>query len=139
DSSWLRNVKKPKWISIRDPGARKKFAGPVDPRILDRRYIGGKRRSTERRKTMKRNNWLRISVLLPIALRLAAAGQDVTPTDREKALTYLAETRKGVIDATKGLTEAQWKFKPAPDRWSAAEVVEHLVLIEDMVHGILAK
>jgi hypothetical protein len=95
----------------------------------------------KRRKTMKRNNWLRISALLPITLRLAAgaAGQDLTPTDREQALTYLAETRKGVLEATKGLTEAQWKFKPAPDRWSAAEVVEHLVLIEDLVQGILAK
>ena len=90
---------------------------------------------------MKRHNWLRISVLLPITLRLAAgaAGQDVTPTEREQALAYLAETRKGVVEATKGLTEAQWKFKPAPDRWSAAEVLEHVVLIEDIVQGILAK
>src|SRR5207244_13578665 len=44
-----------------------------------------------------------------------------------------SETRSGVVDAVKGLSEAQWKFKPAPDRWSVAEVIEHLALIEDVV------
>src|SRR2546429_278201 len=90
---------------------------------------------------MKRNNWLRILAVFPITLRLAAGatGQDLTATDCEQALRYLAETRRGIVEATKGLTEAQWQFKPAPDRGSAAEVVEHLVLIEAMVQGILAK
>ena len=68
-----------------------------------------------------------------------ASAQDLTPAERDHASQYLAETRKGVEDAVKGLTDAQWKYKPAPDRWSAAEVVEHLALIEDAVDGILAR
>jgi hypothetical protein len=73
-----------------------------------------------------------------LALASAATTTDVTPSEREQALRYLDQTRNGVMEAVKGLSEAQWKFKPAPDRWSAAEVVEHLALVEDFIHGILA-
>jgi hypothetical protein len=32
-----------------------------------------------------------------------------------------------------GLSDAQWKFKPAADRWSIAEIVEHLALVENVM------
>ena len=90
---------------------------------------------------MTRTNWARMGRPAAILLALAAnaAAQNPTAAELEKAQQYLAGRRKGVQDAVKGLTEAQWKFKPAPDRWSAAEVVEHLALIEDVVLGILEK
>ena len=37
----------------------------------------------------------------------------------------------GVVAAAKGLSEDQMKFKPAPDRWSVAETLERIVLVED--------
>src|SRR6195256_3827334 len=58
-------------------------------------------------------------------------GQALTQADREKAEQYLQQTRDGVVEATKGLSEAQMKFKSAPDRWSVAETLEHIVLVED--------
>jgi len=61
------------------------------------------------------------------ALPLLAGSVDA---DKKEALAYLERTRAGVVDATKGLSEAQWKFKPAPDRWSVAEVVEHIAMTE---------
>jgi hypothetical protein len=78
-------------------------------------------------------------LLVTLTLAATAIGQDVTPAEREKASRYLAETRKGVEDAVKGLTDAQWKYKPGPDRWSVAEIVEHLAVIEDIVKGVFAK
>jgi hypothetical protein len=72
-------------------------------------------------------------LLLTACLAAVAAGQNITQQEREQALRYLSESRSGVVDAVKGLSEAQWKFKPAPDRWSVAEVVEHLALIEDIL------
>jgi DinB family protein len=72
-------------------------------------------------------------------LAFAGAGvraQDVSPADKEKALQYLESTKKGVLDATKGLSDAQWNFKPAPDRWSLAELMEHLAAAEDMLRGV---
>lgn len=44
----------------------------------------------------------------------------------EQGQQYPEQTRSAVIGATRGLSEAQWKFKPAPDRWSISEIVEHM-------------
>src|SRR3981081_4444068 len=60
-------------------------------------------------------------------------GQALTQADREKAEQYLQQTRDGVVEATKGLSDAQMKFKPAPDRWSVAETLEHITLAEDFL------
>ncbi len=64
-----------------------------------------------------------------------AFGQTLTQADREKGLQYLQQTRDGVVAATKGLSETQLKFKPAPDRWSVAEVLEHITLVETAIYG----
>jgi hypothetical protein len=66
---------------------------------------------------------------------LSAVAGAASPTEAEKreGLIQLERTRAGVVEATKGLSETQWKFKPAPDRWSVAEVVEHIALAEGML------
>src|ERR1700739_218058 len=69
-----------------------------------------------------------------LLLSCGGFGQNLSQTDRDKGLQYLEQTRDGVIAATKGLSDTQMKFKPAPDRWSVAEVVEHITKVED---GIL--
>jgi hypothetical protein len=66
-------------------------------------------------------------------LSVASFAQTLTPADREKGLQYLQQTRDAVVDATKGLSEAQLKFKSAPDRWSVAETLEHIALAEDFL------
>jgi hypothetical protein len=68
-----------------------------------------------------------------LLLCTVAFGQTLTQADREKAEQYLQQTRDGVVAATKGLSEAQMKFKPAPDRWSVAETLEHITLAEDFL------
>src|SRR5256885_17271361 len=77
----------------------------------------------------------KVSLLLGTLLFLGsiAFGQALTQADREKAEKYLEKTRDGVVDATEGLSEAQLKFKPAPDRWSVAETLEHIALAEDFL------
>jgi DinB superfamily len=77
----------------------------------------------------------RVSLLLCplLVLSIAGFGQTLTPADREKGAQYLQQTRDGVVAATKGLSEAQMKFKSAPDRWSVAEVLEHIALAEDFL------
>ena len=66
-------------------------------------------------------------------LSMAAFGQTLTQADRDKGVQYLEQTRDGIVTATKGLSEAQMKFKPAPDRWSVAETLEHITLGEDLM------
>src|SRR5215471_13212840 len=74
-----------------------------------------------------------------ITLTALAWAQDPSAADREKAIRYLHETRSGVQAAAKGLSEAQWNYKPGPNRWSVAEVVEHLALIEDILKTVFTK
>ena len=68
-----------------------------------------------------------------MALSAFAAGAGLTDADKREGLAQLNRTRDGVMEATKGLSDAQWKFKPGPDRWSVAEVLEHIVLVEDFL------
>ena len=68
-----------------------------------------------------------------------SSGADITTPERKKALHYIEETNRTLYDAVKNLSDAQWTFKPAPGRWSIAEVVEHMALIQDVVLGVLSK
>ena len=65
----------------------------------------------------------------------SARAQQLSQTDKDKALQLLESTRKDVLDATKGLSDAQWNFKIVPDRWSAAECIEHIAAAEDYIPG----
>jgi uncharacterized damage-inducible protein DinB len=73
-----------------------------------------------------------------LCIQIAAFGQTLSEEDRAKGVAYLEKTREGVIDATKGLSEAQLKFKPAPDRWSVSECLEHIALAEDYIFGMVS-
>jgi hypothetical protein len=85
---------------------------------------------------MKRFRTGAVIVLLALAGAVSAKAQDVSQADKDRGLQYLESTKKGVLDATKGLSDAQWNFKPAPDRWSIAQVMEHLAAAEDMLRGL---
>jgi len=67
------------------------------------------------------------------------AAPEVTPLEREHAGRYLAVTRDRLAAATNGVSEAQWTFKPAADRWSLAEIMEHIAIVEDRVREIVGK
>jgi DinB superfamily len=54
-------------------------------------------------------------------------------TDIEQAHQYFSRTLKRVSEATAGLTEAQYRFKSDPDRWSIAEILEHMVIVHERV------
>ena len=72
-------------------------------------------------------------VLMLTATAVFSSAQ--TQAERDRAIQYLEKTRQGVLEATKGLSAAQWNFKPAPDRWSVAEVTEHIAAAEDFTYG----
>jgi hypothetical protein len=80
-----------------------------------------------------------IVTVLVLCASLPALAQSLTLTaaDRERAVKYLESTRQGVLDATAGLSALQWNFKAAPDRWSIAEVMEHIAVAEDHLRGMI--
>jgi hypothetical protein len=79
---------------------------------------------------------LSIAIVL-LCAATSAFSQTLSAADRDRALQYLESTRQAVLDATAGLSGAQWNFKPAPDRWSIAEVVEHIAAAEDFLMGMV--
>ena len=67
---------------------------------------------------------------LVASVPLFAADARMTPEERANALKWLEESRKEFLAAIDGVTGQQWKWRPAPDRWSVGEVAEHIVLGE---------
>lgn len=72
---------------------------------------------------------------LGTAPALAATAPALTKDEIERALLYLEQTRKLLLGATMDLTEAQWTFKPAANRWSIAEIMEHVLFVQERVLG----
>ncbi|MEO8353197.1 MAG: DinB family protein [Chthoniobacteraceae bacterium] len=67
-----------------------------------------------------------------------AASSTLTKEERDRAIDYLKETQKDFLAATEGLSDAQWKFKAAPDRWSIAETAEHIGITEQTIWGLVS-
>src|SRR5262249_49930830 len=67
----------------------------------------------------------------------AASSTDrkLTTEELDQARLFLQQAQNAVLGATKRLSEAQWKFKPAPDRWSIAENLDHIVIVQERVLG----
>src|SRR5438445_5802447 len=78
-----------------------------------------------------------LSALLLMAGAATASAQEVTQAEKDKALHYLETTKKNILEATRGLSEAQWNFKPAPERWSVAQVMEHIAAAEDFIRDLV--
>jgi hypothetical protein len=74
----------------------------------------------------------RTLLLLAMALPTLVAAT-LTDQDRAFGVKQLENSRKLFLESIKGLTEEQWKFKPAPDRWSIAECAEHITLSEEVL------
>jgi hypothetical protein len=53
--------------------------------------------------------------------------------EKNELLRRLDKTRYGLMAALAGLSEAQSNFKPSPESWSVAGIVEHLAIVEDLV------
>src|SRR5712691_13216704 len=74
-----------------------------------------------------------LMTLLLIASAASAKGQTLSQADLDRGLQYLETTKKNIVDATRGLSEAQWNFKPSPFKWSVAQVMEHIAASEDLL------
>ena len=61
------------------------------------------------------------------AVRPSAAA--LSPMERQHLVAHLEMTAAWLADEIGGLTPAQTDFRPDPDAWSIAQVVEHLVVV----------
>ena len=80
---------------------------------------------------------LRKTVVVFFCSLMALGAETLSQGERDRAMSHLHATRKLFVDATANLSEAQWTFKPGPDRWSVAECAEHLTESETFLRGLL--
>jgi DinB superfamily len=60
----------------------------------------------------------------------------VEKAEREFLLRHLAQSRERLLEAVEGLSKEQQRFRPAAERWSVADCLEHVSIVEK---GVLQK
>ena len=69
----------------------------------------------------------------------ASAETRMSADERSKVVKYLVDSQKEFLGSIENVSEAQWRFKPAPEKWSVAEVAEHIVLAESLLFANVEK
>ena len=69
----------------------------------------------------------------PAVSRAAA----LMPSEIELAASHLRQTTNCLIGAIKGTTDNQWTFRATPGSWSIAEIVEHILFVQERVVGMV--
>jgi hypothetical protein len=64
---------------------------------------------------------------------MAADGGTLSDSERAFLIEQMEMSKKAFLASISGLSDAQWKFKPAPNVWSVAECAEHIVLSETFI------
>ncbi len=78
------------------------------------------------------------AVAVPVFAQDHGAGHENSHEQAHALLEQLEATRARLHELVSGLSSEQWNFKSAEDRWSIAEVVEHITL-EVLSEGLSEK
>jgi uncharacterized damage-inducible protein DinB len=62
----------------------------------------------------------------------------LSASEIEEGRAYLQRARDRALSATTGLSEEQWAYGRAADGWSVAGILEHMVIVQDLVLGPIA-
>ncbi|PYR76604.1 MAG: DinB family protein [Acidobacteria bacterium] len=68
---------------------------------------------------------------------LPVSAQPLTRQERDSLVQHLEQTRQAFLQSISGLSDAQWTFKAGPDRWSIAEVAEHIAISETTIFQLV--
>lgn len=61
----------------------------------------------------------------------------MTSEERQAALDLLDSGGARLLELTAGLSTAQWHFQEAPGRWSIAGNMEHVIVFENYILGVV--
>ncbi|HEU4886891.1 MAG TPA: DinB family protein [Thermoanaerobaculia bacterium] len=83
-----------------------------------------------------------LSVVFALVLLVVTpvfAADAVPNAEQEKLVQHLQRTGEKFLKSVDGLSEAQWNFKAAPDKWSIAQCAEHIAAAETLIRGAVEK
>jgi len=83
---------------------------------------------------LKRSTFL-AALIGAVVFSSSLIAREVTKADRDSLVAHLKKTEAAFLKSIDGVSDAQWKWKSAPDRWSVAETAEHITKAEDMLRG----
>lgn len=73
----------------------------------------------------------KLTLVLAIAAIMPLSAAPLSQADRDALIKDLERSRTVFLDAIADVkTDAQWNYKPAPDRWSVAECAAHIIAAE---------
>jgi uncharacterized damage-inducible protein DinB len=64
-----------------------------------------------------------------VACSGSTAAATMTDLDRQRLGSHLDMTAAWLLDEVTGLTDTQLQFRPAPDSWTIAQILDHLVVV----------
>src|SRR4030095_15570101 len=77
-----------------------------------------------------------LALVAAVPLRAAAP---ISQADRDALMRDLERSRTVFLDGIADVkTEAQWNYKPAPDRWSVGECAAHIIAAEQYFRDTIA-
>ena len=71
-----------------------------------------------------------LASLITVAAVTAPAQAQMKEIDRQRLLAHFDMTESWLVSELQGLSQAQLKFRMAPESWSIMDVVEHLAIAE---------
>jgi DinB superfamily len=63
----------------------------------------------------------------------------ISADERAKVIKLLKDSQAETLEALEKLSDAQLKFKPAPERWSVLECAEHIMLSEGLLYSAVQR
>lgn len=82
---------------------------------------------------------LALTIVVLSVAPLTAGDSKLAPEERSKALEWMKKSRQEFLESVEKLSDAQWNYKPSPERWSVGEVAEHILLSEGLLFGNVEK
>lgn len=64
---------------------------------------------------------------------------ELTSAERETLLRHLEESRERLLRMANNLSREELHYRPAEDRWTVAECLEHIAMVEARVLGLIQK
>ncbi|ADW69128.1 DinB family protein [Granulicella tundricola] len=61
----------------------------------------------------------------------------ITPSERQLVLDQLSTSEQRLLELATNLNPSQWHFQESPDRWSIAEIIEHCIVFERFITGVI--
>jgi len=70
------------------------------------------------------------AIVVSLTLQNVVFAEGMSPGDRQRLLAHLEMTEDWLVGEVQGLSDAQLRFRMAPETWSITDVVEHLAIAE---------